>query len=1251
MIKKIINNLLIIALLYSNGFATGIKATERTNETIKDFLKSGNPSDLPFIDYMDSFQYDRTQPLKKFNLSSFPNKKVFVGYGIYDAEQNFCKYIDNGVSIKIKEDYENIRKYNYHSYAISKTPHTLQGCINDAIKFGGQLVSIDSEAENQYITTTFRKPVTNAQGQIISSTVTADAWVGLSRTSCMLPYINTLGKEQKYFNWTSLKYNSSDCNSSKLGTIFTDYGTWEKVSTSEKHKCIIETDSEDITKPIKICAPWWRIEREFKTKPKSIFNGVDIYSLHQADIPENMRVCIKYKKTSIEEAKKLPRREYTCTSYYKANLNSSCIKDPYQSMCFVDECDGYPKRACKEKEGSPFTGYKEYTKGEVLVNGNFTEIKEKVGIKTHIWDCPGIAMTEDDCEEFANVVVFPKECDGAYGSDCQGYSNCLSEKKAEFRKINKRDLNTTENKNIINKCKKDFSCLKLYPDKKIDPTDSNQVINGELKYLTATCPNKNYLDKNIDEQILKFIPQIQSRTKKTCEEYSKYIIDEDVLQICKLSREFEEFEVESSITAEDIYRVNPDCIRVNKIMEARPPTSVKFDYTNNGYAKTIIKKTYLNGQEEIEENGTILGLEDSMNITNFFKNVDLSGTNLKSPTAAEQEEAIRNSPFSQNFIIDLYALLTKENFNGKKSSGKFTDNDGANFYILYNNVKDEVTCSSYTDFSNNYSEVENYPNQIIGTKTIYNTENKTCKVYIPKHDIEGDKGDIFKSSIADSYNNIVLKTLNQMDYKKCQEYALGLDGIVATKKSEWGVNATKTCTIIIGENIEAEDTSTPVLADADISIPDNRDQQTCELNPSSGFYEGEFNGVRDIYSIQEVTSNGKSRFELFTNYKSLPFKSNVVIMNDQELFPINRIPLIQDKLKYDANITQWSMSSRKPKYEWAMKASNGVSGTLLTASGLGVVIYALSFFGSKKKLNKMNTYWSIQKLNPNYIDNYSTYNKRNFKSNNIIYEETNISNGTILKKDFEILIRNQYKLKEKDLLCKGYSKETINRIKMEVENKIIEGYPGLKWYHRTSTKENKTNKTKNEIISKAVNSVYLNAVTGVSIIVPYKGSYQVSVYDKNNELLGSAIIREDEFQQKGDGAATNTAFFAKIMLGLSMQLAPNFKNLSNNKTENACRYSTMVEWGGGLSGVYLENNTDGLYHNCIKSNNAWVASKAATTIKIKPINSDIEHVIKLEKPMPYANRITLVTLNKEENRKYRCYKPFKECTDFKLEEK
>ena len=112
------------------------------------------------------------------------------------------------------------------------------------------------------------------------------------------------------------------------------------------------------------------------------------------------------------------------------------------------------------------------------------------------------------------------------------------------------------------------------------------------------------------------------------------------------------------------------------------------------------------------------------------------------------------------------------------------------------------------------------------------------------------------------------------------------------------------------------------------------------------------------------------------------------------------------------------------------------------------------------------------------------------------------------------------------------------------------------------------------------------------------------------------------------------------MFGLNMNLT---EGINDGTSNNACRYDPMVEWGGGISGIYFENNNTGNSIDCQKSKDNYVKVMSAKKISVRSLSIDREHFITLEKVQPFANRFFLVTLNEKEKREYRCYDDFTDC--------
>jgi hypothetical protein len=1174
--------------------ASSVTTEERTIDKINTFLSSGAPSDIPFIDYMEDFAYDSSQPLKRIDLSGYEGKRLFLGYGVYDKEQNFCKYVEKPGMEDPSLYFENITTFNKHSYAISMTTMNYDTCKQLANDFNGKPVMITSAAENGFVSGKYGGK---------------SKWIGMARNSCLEPYYSEDGKKQEYFNWSSVSETANSCEDNKMFAVQNQYGTWNKSHDLNLHHCLIEVDTEDINRPIKICAPWWRIEREYANEAETTFYGVDVYKINQADIPEQFSVCTKFEEEALTEALDAPDRQVTCTSYYDATVAPECLQNPYQDICHVDECNGYIKNACRlTGTVSPF---KDYTKAEEVINGAKTITKGKVDIKTHVYDCPPSLPSVDNCLEQSSVLIFPKECPS---SDCEGYKECV------------QNAESIEDKTA---CGDSFVCEKIYGN----PDNVEYNADGSIKVLKNTCS---------DGTVLEFEPSIQSSSSKKCLEYEYYTIEEEVSQKCILDRPYSDYQVDTSLTEEDVYMNNPNCLRLNNILDARPTVQVMFKYTNFGMAQTVVKKTYLDGDENIGlQEGSDADLVDAaMNAVNPFDDYDLAEPETVQDAAAGYDcSAFTQSWYQKtnNVLNETYTL----NRNGNDYSyiaeyiGQETNGD---LYAKYIDVLDAAMCDSLSS-------------EIGGTSINYQTISKICKVYIPK--TSGDQFSLLEGmgsydSVEKEYPNYNMITKDAVNEDECKEIAYCFDG--SYNQSAFVSSATSQCKISWGDSYSFPEISN--IEAIDYTAPAGKDEN-CKPLVTEGSYLSQLDGTQDIFSVQEVVTGD---WGYYSNYNSHSIQNNVVTVNDKEVYPIIPIPIIDDPLVYEGDITQTSIMTTEPNIVAGFLSGGVVS--VAMSSMTGVIIGPVTFiivsilFAKKQKYNEQSFHWIIYKLVPHqrYISNVYGYDHRVLKLNDdgsvyvtgdnkvkLIYAEFEGNTGTLKPADFKTMLNNLYTQKTSLLTCMGWFKSDVENITHSAERGVVVGYPKCKKWAWSCDKKNKEkfNHNRDPFFKRMANS-YIGAVNGVSIVVPYLGDYEVQALDQYDNVLGEITITEEEFRE----TTADMSKYAQVMFGLNMDLA---NGIDEGLQDNACRYDLMVEWGGGVSGIYYENNDTGQNQDCQKSHDSYVRTNSATKLKIKSTTSDRYHVIDLAKPLPFANRVFLVTLNEKEIREYRCFEEFGDC--------
>jgi len=940
---------------------SNIDTHERTKEIINDFIKNANPSDLPFVDYLDTFVHDKTQPIKRFDLSNYNGKQIYVGYGLYDADQKYCRYIeqpgldpDHNAQDKITNHFNLISSFNKHQYAISINKMTFQQCQDIANKFGVYIASPTSLAENGFLNGRFSIPSGNKK------------WLGIEKSSCSQndPYMNQEGKEQEYFKWSMYEHDSAGCDPSKLKVSQNEYGTWNKQTGHELNYCLIESDSEDINRPIKVCAPWWRIERDYKKEFQTDWGGINIYRINQADIPAQSVVCTKMDTEALQEAyEDKETRRITCTTYYDATRAPECLHDPMQPQCYVDECSGYVENACVHVQ--EITPYKDYTKTKAIVDGQLQWIKGKTNIRTQVYDCPPSPPSlKKSCLETSTVVIYPKECPG---SQCQELKECTYNAKTKEEKDD---------------CFAQFKCKKIYGSPDLPVYDAN----GKLTNLKGYCTDEN--GNNIEPPLI-FDLNIQNKHERKCLEYEEYTITKHVNQNCELERPYTDHTVEMSITGVDIYEDNPMCIRLNNVSDARPLQELTLDYFSKGFAKVVIKKAFINGLHsgEVED-----GRGDYVLSPGAISEEDQTGQEDFNVTVNQQE--IDCSDFSTNWTNKIGAILEKEPESITSSSydGNFSDTN-----IM--KVKFFTETSNDCDFKK--GEI---PTAISNS---FDNDSKECSIFYPK-EVEDRK---FKFIQGEDPTTFISETQETRD--ECRRYATCIGG--AYNENDYIDNRPHECIINAGSDYSAPE-SDPV-------IPPTASPRNCKPNESSGSLKTQFYGDSDIFFIEEVVDGA---FGYYSNHTTWPYLNNIVKYEDKELSPIKPITTIEDHLIYEGIFYQISILTKKPNILAGAIGGAAAGGgayqmgamTSIGATGIGLIVLVVfvlvaAIFGPKKKYNEQYNFWIIYKLVPviRYIDNVYGYDYRimtlDTQGNRKIYQtdkgNVNGINGIVIRKILENL--------------------------------------------------------------------------------------------------------------------------------------------------------------------------------------------------------------------------------------------------------
>jgi len=370
----------------------------------------------------------------------------------------------------LESNFYNFKKKGEHSYAMSKDSMTYEECLSLTNKYGGYPVVIENSSENVFVTNMAQVPEQSTTTQDVLTEFTADEmaeyvaglkgdpsesyqlihldpndgstiikqfslnvnsnqssiqgiWLGMHKqdNNCENDFTYQSEFPSDYENWS---YQEPNCNSSNheiavmldpvginVNGKTLDKGKWKDVKKTEKYHCLMETDSPDIHKPYKICAPWWRVDREYdNTATLTEKMGFDFRDYDHSTIPKRMRVCSKYDVDFIPQEEQA-FRTVSCRSYYSMKKYEECINDPEREVCKVNECKGYIQDTCNLKNTVEIEEpMKNYVKEIMVIDGVAKEVKVKRNIITYIYECPPSVPSQKKCLEFSEFLIFPAKC-------------------------------------------------------------------------------------------------------------------------------------------------------------------------------------------------------------------------------------------------------------------------------------------------------------------------------------------------------------------------------------------------------------------------------------------------------------------------------------------------------------------------------------------------------------------------------------------------------------------------------------------------------------------------------------------------------------------------------------------------------------------------------------------------------------------------------------------------------------------------
>ena len=1296
-VRKFISYILIFVFTFLNtAQATStIESSVRSSDIISDMLKSSAPSDLPVAGVSNFFDKENVHLVDQFDLSAYAGKKVFVGYGIYDKNQDSCKFLEQpGISkIDIDTAFAYSKGFNMKTYGISKTRMTYDECKTMANKFGGKPAIIDTAAESMFLGSSF-------SGNEVNSTSVEKIWVGAKRNSCSDSfYINELGNRQFYENW-STDLEKISCDNSKLNVKLNRFGQFEKTGASVPAFCVIEFDTEDIYKPIKVCASWWKVIREYPNETPSLYDPNMLKRINQADIPLQVQVCTKYDTAALTNA--TGTRIAHCTEYYSRTIAPECVADMHLPICKVNECGGYINNACRLVDEE--TVGKGYVKGEVLIGGVLQEVKVKDNVVTKEYECPPSPPSISSCLEQSNVVIYPQECPNGSGNyECAALKECV--------------LAAGTNKAAIDNCYATKTCIKIYGGRDIPPTIDSAT--GEVTHLKGKCPDAPISNS----AILDFPVNIEKKINRTCLEYEQLERTENITQNCVLERPYEDKVVDMSITAVDEYENLPNCVRTDIVEESMTMEDINMTVTTKGYFKHKMTRVNLDDTKDTIYQGgkddyiLLSAMPETIAENNGKIQVQQTTTTLTSGSGAAGsgtvDYGVNCSNYDPNSAAGL-SWVTKNValFQNNDATGEPTIMDPAfsvedltgtlgTVVIPDSLVNSEANCSGYAAANGFGSYLNSYTYSKNPT-----TGADSCTLKLNKVGADSELSSIYRLS-SDSIKYTFKANMSSLD---CMKKAYCLDGYY-NESNFASLESTNSCQVTTGEGSPGsyQDKLTEIaLGNAGIVVtppPSTRvSKEVCSPVARIESASSRIDGVQNIFIFEDYIRGGWGYYSNFNSWNALT--NHVTISTGEftdKILPIQPMTKINDYMQYHAILKHESHMAKEPDVATALIGgataglaafAAGPAGMALIsigATGIGlivvvVIIILLIFLTKSKKMDRQYTEYHIYKDIPTSLFHEMPYESR-FRGAKaavsgerslhtdpagyirMTYQHVKTDTGRYEPGEFKEKLKTLYKNKEATLVCQGFEQSEVSRVTHPDELSINYGYPKCKWYNPWCEKTDKHDK---EVVSnihvfrenvtsplvpqlrsspmnvakmqKVVGTVYLGAVNSLVVLVPYIGDYKLEAYNKYDTLLSTRTIHEVSFAGVSDPMGLK---YAQVNFALNMNIAPG---LTNGEHIDACIKDRAVEWGGGVSGVFHESQRTELSNYCQKSNDNYVKDQAMTKIFIQPLNMDRGFTYELEAPMPFPNRVWLATLDNKEVRNYRCFGEFADCSDSQFRE-
>ena len=171
---------------------------------------------------------------------------------------------------------------------------------------------------------------------------------------------------------------------------------------------VFEKGITGLPNDIKICLPWWRIERQYKKQVLPVNDSLGLLcSLPTPKPPITVNVC---KQWSPDLTISTEGGKVTCTSYYDRLAGLGCWNNPSAKECFVNNCSKYIQENCINV-GAEMGEKTDLIGAKIDGSQTYEQTTTKTNLVTYQYQCPaGILLPNKNCLEEQSVLMYPYQC-------------------------------------------------------------------------------------------------------------------------------------------------------------------------------------------------------------------------------------------------------------------------------------------------------------------------------------------------------------------------------------------------------------------------------------------------------------------------------------------------------------------------------------------------------------------------------------------------------------------------------------------------------------------------------------------------------------------------------------------------------------------------------------------------------------------------------------------------------------------------